>query len=240
MAGVFPKGQVVAEAYDMGTDSDAIQDVYDKMEAELDKLEQDAERYKDHILAIITKARRHAELLKVPTMVDMLCDYNAEGHSGVCFVNYTDTIEAIIKRLEKLFDPTLIGRIDGNVSFPKRKIAMAEFQEDKKHFMICNLAAGGQSINLHDLNGERPRSSIINPSYSAISVIQSAGRIDRAYTKTDVYQRILFAARTIEEQVCVRFNDKNCFVTALNDGTLTDADLIPTERLFRFARGMNI
>lgn len=238
--GIFPETEVVAEAYDMGTASDKIQEVYDEMEAELDKLEQDAERYKEHILAIITKARRHAELLKVPTIVEMLADYNAEGRSGVVFVNYTDTIEAIIKRLGQEFDPALIGRIDGNVSFKKRQVDIGEFQSDKKHFMVCNLAAGGACINLHDLNGIRPRSSIINPSYRAIDVLQSAGRIDRAHAKTDVYQRFLFAARTIEEMVCIRFNDKNSFVTALNDGTLTDADLIPTDRLFHFAKGMAV
>jgi len=71
-------------------------------------------------------------------------------------------------------------------------------------------------------------------------VIQSAGRIDRAYAQSDVYQRFLFAAGTIEENVCKRFHHKNCFVTALNDGTLTDADLIPTKNLFKFAKGMNV
>lgn len=235
---IFPKTQVVAEAYDMGLASDKIAEVYNNMEMELDLLDQRTANYKDHILAIITKARRHAELLKVPTIVEMLGDYNAEGRSGVVFVNYTDTIDAIIKRLSADFDPALIGRIDGGQSFKKRQADMLDFQADKKHFMVCNLMAGGQSINLHDLLGNRPRSSIINPSYSAICVIQSAGRIDRAYTQSDVYQRFLFAARTIEEQVCIRFNDKNCFVTALNDGTLSDADLIPTEKLFRFAKGM--
>jgi phosphoglycolate phosphatase-like HAD superfamily hydrolase len=235
---IFPPTQVVAEAYDMGVASDKIAEVYNEMETELDLLERRCENYKEHILAIITKARRHAELLKVPTIVEMLGDYNAEGRSGVVFVNYTDTIDAIIKRLSEQFDPKLIGRIDGGQSFKQRKLDMDDFNADRKHFMVCNLAAGGQSINLHDLLGNRPRSSIINPSYSAICVIQSAGRIDRAYAQSDVYQRFLFAARTIEEQVCMRFNDKNCFVTALNDGTLTDADLIPTEKLFRFAKGM--
>ena len=55
---------------------------------------------------------------------------------------------------------------------------------------------------------------------------------------SDVYQRFLFAARTIEEQVCRRFNDKNAFVTALNEGNLTNADLIPTN-LFKFMPVIN-
>jgi hypothetical protein len=240
MGDIFPSTQVVAEAYDMGTASDKIQAVYDEMEMELDLLEERCESYKDHILAIITKARRHAEMLKVPTIVEMVSDYNAEGRSAVIFVNYSDTIDAIITRLGKEFDPKLIGQIHGKVTFKQRQADIEDFQADKKIFMVANLAAGGQCINLHDILGGRPRSSIINPSYSAISVLQSAGRIDRAYAQSDVYQRFLYAARTIEENVCMRFNDKNCFITALNDGTLTDADLIPTERLFRFAKGMNV
>ena len=235
---IFPATQVVTEAYDMGTASVAIKAVYDEMELELDLLEEHCANYKDHILAIITKARRHAEMLKVPTIIDMVCDYNREGRSAVVFVNYTATIEAIMLRLGKEFDPKLIGRIDGKTTAAEKEKAQQGFQADVLHFMVANLAAGGQSINLHDILGVRPRSSIINPSYSAISVLQSAGRIDRAYTQSDVYQRLLYAAGTIEENVCRRFNDRSMFITALNDGTLTDADLIPTEKMIRFTRGL--
>jgi hypothetical protein len=240
MIDIFPASQVVAEAYDMGTASDQIQSVYDEMEAELDLLEERCENYKEHILAVITKARRTAEMLKVPTMIDMVSDYHAEGRSSVIFVNYTDTILALVARIEKEFGKGSVGQIYGGRSTKDRLSDITEFNADKKLFMVANLAAGGSCINLHDLIGNRGRSSLINPSYSAISVLQSAGRIDRVYAKTDVYQRFLYAARTIEENVLRRFHDKNCFITALNDGTLTDADLIPTERLFKFARGMNV
>lgn len=237
---IFPKTQVVAEAYDMGADGDKIRSVYDDMEAELAKLEDDCARYKDHALAIITKARRLAEMHKVPTMVEMANEFHREGRSSVLFVNYTETIEAIYRRLVTDHGPDKVGQIYGGRSVKDRLSDIALFQEDKMHFMVANLMAGGACINLHDILGGRPRSSIINPSYSAIAVIQSAGRIDRAYAQSDVYQRFLFAAGTIEENVCKRFHHKNCFVTALNDGTLTDADLIPTKNLFKFAKGMNV
>ena len=231
---IFPKTQVVAEAYDMGTASDEIRRVYDEMDMELRLLEERCKNYKEHVLAIITKARRQAEMLKVPTIVEMVQDFHAEGRSAVVFLNYTDSIDAVIKRLSAEFDPSLIGRIDGNTPFKQRINDIAQFQLDKKLFMVANLMAGGQCINLHNLiKGGRPRSSIINPSYSAICVCQSAGRIDRAYTMSDVYQRFLFAARTIEETVCRRFNDKNNFVTALNEGSLQNTDLIPPN-LFKF------
>jgi late competence protein required for DNA uptake (superfamily II DNA/RNA helicase) len=230
----------VAEAYDMGAASVNIKKVYDEMEMELALLEERCQNYKDHALAIITKARRMAEMYKVPTMLDMARDFHQEGRSTVLFVNYSDTIEVLYDRLSKEFGKDKVGQIHGKVSDKVKQVDIEDFQSDKKTFMIANLAAGGQSINLHDLNGIRPRSSIINPSYSAIAVLQSAGRIDRAYAQTDVYQRFLYAAGTIEDSVCRRFNDKNNFITALNDGTLTDADLIPVASIFKFAHGMNI
>lgn len=230
---IFPDNQIVAESYDMGVNSDKIQSVYDEMEAELDRLEEQAENYKEHILAIITKARRKVELLKVPTMVEMSADLYQEGKSVALFVNYTDTIQAIYERLSKEFNKDLIGKIYGGQP-PKQRIQdIDDFQADKKRFVVANLAAGGLSISLHDLNGKHPRGSIINPSWSAISVLQSMGRCDRAYTKTPVYQRALFAARTIEENVCRRFQQKKDHIDILNDG-----DLIPSDRIFKIVRSL--
>jgi hypothetical protein len=240
MGDIFPDSQVVVEAYDMGTASDKIQAVYDEMEAELDKLQERCENYRDHIFAILMAARRKTELLKVPTIVEMVADYIAEDRSAVVFVNFTDTIEAIVSRLNKEFDPALIGKIFGGQTMKQRLQDIAAFQADTKHIIVANTAAGGQSINLHDINGNRPRSSVLNPSWSAIAVLQSAGRIDRAYAQSDVYQRFLYAARTIEENICRKFSDRNAFVTALNNGTLSDADVIPTEKLLRFGKGLNI
>ena len=97
--GIFRPTQVVAEAYDMGVNSDKIQDAYDTMEYELDMLEDRTSGYKDHILAIITRMRRKVELLKVPTMHEMASEFYAEGKSSLLFVNYTDTIEALYQRL---------------------------------------------------------------------------------------------------------------------------------------------
>lgn len=240
-AGIFPPSQVVAEAYDMGPASDAIQAAYDEMEVELLKLEEQCKDYREHILAIITKARRTAEMLKVPTMVEMAADFKDEGRSTVIFVNYTETILALRARLIKEFGKDSVGIICGETSiqpYKERLQSIADFQADKIIFEVANIGAGGQCINLHNVLGKRSRSSVINPSYSAVSVLQSAGRIDRAYAQGDVYQRFLLAARTIEEHVARRFHDKNRFITALNDGTLTDADLIPTDLLAHYSRGL--
>ena len=235
---IFPPSQVVADALDMGTASDAINAVYDEMQYELLMLEERCENYKEHILAIITKARRKAELLKIPCITEMVCDFKDEGRSTVVFLNYTDSIVALAERLRKELGKEAVGTIYGGQPVKDRLSDIADFQADKKIVTVANILAGGQCINLHNLLGKRSRSGIINPSYSAVAVLQSAGRIDRAYAQGDVFQRFLLAARTIEEHVARRFHDRNRFITALNDGTLADADLIPTDLLAGYARGL--
>lgn len=232
---IFPDVQTDVQAYDMGTNSDKIQSVYDEMEYELDKLADQCDNYANHALAIIMAARRKAEMLKVPAMLEMGVDLHQEGKSVIYFVNFTDTIVALYERLCKEFDPATIGKLYGEQTYTSKLADMQAFNEDKKRWMVANQAAGGQSINLHDLIGNYPRASVINPSYSAINIVQCAGRTDRAYALTDVYLRFLFAARTIEEHVCQRLQAKRDFINILNDGMLA-----PNERIFKFARGMAI
>lgn len=232
---IFPSLEIVAEAYDMGVNSDKIQQAYDEMEYELDLLEEKTANYKDHILAVITRMRRKVEMLKVPTMVEMAKDLYEENKSVLMFVNYTDTIESIYERLSGEFNPELIGRLFGGQTNKQKLDDVAAFQRDDKRFMVANLAAGGQSISLHDLNGNHPRSSLINPSFSAINVLQSMGRHDRAHAKTDCYTRFVYSAKChVEENVCRRFQLKKDNIELLNDGDLTP------ERLFHFAGGLDL
>lgn len=219
---IFPDNRVIADCFDMGTNTDKINRVYDIMEAELAALEESSVNYSQHQFAIMTKARRHTELLKVPTMVEMIEDLFDEGISPVVFVNFTDTVEAIEKQLSKnrKFDG-LIAKIVGGQSDKVRNADIAGFQNDTKRIMIANLAAGNAGVSLHDLNGKFPRHSIISPSYSAINMLQALGRIHRAEGKTACIQKIMFAAGTIEERACRRVQCKLNNLEVLNDGDLT-------------------
>ena len=162
---IFPDNHVMAECFDMGTNTDKINRVYQQMEVELAALEESSVNYSQHHFAIMTKARRMAELLKVPTMVEMIEDWFDEGISPVVFVNFTDTVEAIVKQLSKnrKFDG-LIAKIVGGQSDKVRQADIEGFQNDTKRIMIANLAAGNAGVSLHDLNGKFPRGSIISPS----------------------------------------------------------------------------
>jgi hypothetical protein len=219
---IFPDNHVMVECFDMGTNTDKINRVYQQMESELAALEESSVNYSQHHFAIMTKARRMAELLKVPTMVEMIEDWYDEGISPVVFVNFTDTVEAIEKQLAKnrKFDGK-IARIVGGQSDKVRQKDIELFQSDVKRIMIANLAAGNAGVSLHDLNGNFARGAIISPSYSAINLLQALGRIHRAEGKTKCIQKVMFAAGTIEEDACKRVQSKLNNLECLNDGDLT-------------------
>lgn len=235
MGDLFPENQIVVKAYAM-QGSDQIQSKYDWMENEISRLQEQTDNYAQHILAIIIKARREIELLKVPTIIEMIEDLFDEGKSIGVFVNFTDTVELIARRLNsnKKFKGK-VGLVFGGQSVKDRIQDVADFNADKKRIIVANIAAGGQSINMHDVTGKHPRATIINPNYSAIQLLQTLGRIHRQGGKSKCYQRILFAAGTREESICCRLNSKITNLSILNDG-----DLVEGMKFFQFLRGRSI
>lgn len=218
MRAMFPDNRVMAECYDMGNNTDKIQAVYDQMEAEIARLDERSKNYSGHVFAEMVRARRLAEVLKVPTMVDMIEDMYAEGMSPVVFVNYTETIEALKSRLKDVIDK--VGYIIGGQTPRRRQSYIDGFQSDNYRIMLVNQSAGNAGIGLHDLNGNHPRGSLLSPSFSAINLLQSLGRIHRAEGKTPCIQKIVFAANTIEERCCLKVQAKLDNLDLLNDGDL--------------------
>jgi superfamily II DNA or RNA helicase len=218
MKAMFPDNRVFAECFDMGDNTSKIQSVYDQMENEIARLDEQSQNYRAHVFAEMVKARRLAEVLKVPTMVETIEEMYREGMSPVVFVNFDQTIEALKKRLAHYGDE--VGLIVGGQSVKTRQRNIDGFQCDSKRIMLVNLAAGNAGIGLHDLNGKYPRVSIISPSYSAINLVQALGRIHRAEGKTPCIQKIMFAADTIEERCCERVQRKLDNLDLLNDGDL--------------------
>lgn len=219
---IFPQNRVSADAFDIGSNTDKLNKVYEVMEAELAQLDERSKSYKEHHFAIMMKARRMSELLKVPTMVEWIEDMFDEGISPVVFINFQDTLEAIEKRLSKSkkFNG-MIAKVVGGQSDKSRNADVEAFQADNKRIMLVNLAAGNAGLSLHDLNGNFPRMSLINPSWSAFHLIQALGRIHRAEGKTPCVQKLFFAAGTIEERQRQRVDVKVKNIDLLNDGDLS-------------------
>lgn len=222
MGTLFPENQVIAEAYDLGSNDPKIRAVYDEMEDEIAKLEEQTENYSAHVFAEIMRARRRAEMLKIPLFHEMFEDLYDESKSVVVFLNFTESIEALglkLKQNNKFNNK--IGFFYGEYPFKQRWADVALFNEDKKRGLICNLKAGGASLSFHDLIGKHPRATLINPSFSAVDVYQALGRIPRANGLTKCYQRLVFAANCIEERACNRVQTRLNNLSCLNDGDLT-------------------
>lgn len=221
---LFPESHILAEAFDLGANQKKIQRVYDDMEYELAMLEEKSKRYKDHVFAIMMKARRLSELCKVPFFAEKTKDLYDEGKSVVLFVNFEDTVSGILKRLVDTWKipENLIGFIIGGQSAKARQADIDGFNSDTKRVLIVNIAAGGTGISLHDLNGNFPRATLISPNWSAQNMRQALGRVWRQGGLTKSYQLIVYGAQTIEENICRRVQAKlNCLDT-LNDGDVCE------------------
>jgi hypothetical protein len=222
MGSLFPDNFISAEAHDLGDNNPKIQAVYDEMEEEIASIEEQSENYSGHIFAVIMKARRRAEMLKIPLIHEMIEDDYNEGKSIVTLLNFTESIIALNQRLSS--QPRFqnkIGYIYGERSQKQRWQDEIDFQSDSKRILLCNLKAGGVSLSFHDLRGYHPRTSILSPSFSAVDMMQALGRIHRQGGLTPCYQRIVFASGCIEERACHRVQSKLNNLSCLNDGDLT-------------------
>jgi superfamily II DNA or RNA helicase len=213
----FPESQISAETYEMDKeDVDRINTVYDEMRLELLKIEKLLKKDKGQTkMTAILRARQKVEMFKVPLIIEMTEEALENGMSVVIFCNFTETISALSDRLNTKCI------VNGVVSDKKRQQAVDDFQSDKERVILVNIAAGGAGLSLHDLNGKYPRMSLICPSYSAVLMRQSTGRVWRDSAKSKSIQKIVFVANTVEEEVCKVVNQKLENLDLLNDGDLT-------------------
>ena len=214
----FPESQITAECYDMEEEAQhKINSIYDEMDAELAKLKKKVKKEKNDTateLTAILRARQKIELVKVPLFVEMVEDAVENDMSVVIFLNFTETINALSKRL----GTNCI--VNGVVSDTDRQNSIDAFQSDKERIILVNIAAGGAGLSLHDVNGKHPRMSLISPSYSAVQMRQATGRVWRDSAKSKSIQKIVFVAKTVEERVCNSVNEKLKNLDLLNDGDL--------------------
>jgi SNF2 family DNA or RNA helicase len=216
--GIFPDNHRIVERIDLGVDNTGkINHIHDMMAREIAELDKRSSGYRNHIFAIQMKARRLAEIQKVPAMVEWIQDMYDEGNSPVLFVNFKDTIDAVQRLLGKKYKDQF-QRIDGDSNEPERDIIIETFQADIKRIIVVSASAGGEGIGLHDLHGNYPRVSWIIPSWQALKVIQCDGRIPRANGKTPCVQKFVYAAGTIEERQADRLEKRLDNLDLLTDG----------------------
>ena len=212
LADHFTETQIITEPLQFG---DEVAEIYEEMERELQALEERAEQDKKdsgaEALVKQLRARQRVELYKVPVIVGMVQDLLAEGKSVAVFVNFQATLDALC---EKLNAP---AHIDGKQSATERQQHIDSFQNDAERVIVCNTAAGGVGISLHDTHGNFPRAAIISPDWNEKNILQVVGRVHRAGGKTPSLQRILFAAGTVEERVETSVRKKISLLKTLNE-----------------------
>ena len=155
----------------------------------------------EHVIVNILRARQIAESFKVPDLAEMAQELIGQGNSVVLFVNFKESVDALCAQLK-------CGRIDGGQSGNARQKNIDDFQADETHAIVVNVAAGGTGVSLHDTHGNRPRVSLISPSFSAKDHLQTLGRIHRNGAKSDALQKIMVAVDSIEENVMKSIDKK--------------------------------
>lgn len=211
----FPESEVIADCYNMDDeDVKKINSYHKEMETELKRLKAQMKVDKASELTAILRARQQIELQKVPLFIDMIEEGIEEGMSVVAFLNFTETIRAISKRLNTdcIFD--------GKVGDIVRQQNVDDFQNGKQRVILVNIQSGGAGLSLHDIHGKNPRLTLLSPSYSAVLMRQATGRVWRDSSKSKSVQKIVFVAGTVEETVCENVQEKLKNLDLLNDGDL--------------------
>lgn len=199
LAEFFHDGVIINEPLDFGDDG-AIAKIYKEMDEELAALKEQSKDDKagHEACALVEqlRARQKVELLKVPVILELIDNAVSEGRSVAVFVNFDATIQALKDRVEGR-----CGLIVGGQTAQERSDAVDAFQKNETPVILCNIAAGGLGVSLHDTIGNRPRTALISPSFNAKELQQTLGRVDRAGTKSSWIQQILVASGTVEENI---------------------------------------
>jgi len=193
----FEKTRIVTDPIRFGKKS-KINALFDELEPEMAKLDlrRDGDGDEPIVLTKILRLRQEIELLKVPDLADMVEEAREAGNAVAVFLNFTDSIDALSRRLNENH-----SFVQGGQSKDERDLAVSDFQSGKVGVILCNIAAGGVGVSLHDTTGKAPRMALISPTYNAKDFHQTLGRVDRIGGKSETIQRILVAEETIEAKI---------------------------------------
>lgn len=201
-----------ADLVDCG-DLQQLVDIIDEVQHEA-AAEEDEDKYDAAALIARGRAREMSEQAKVGYLVEETNDLVSRGYSVVLFVNYEKTLWDLYTQF------TDVSVITGGQSALVRQNYIEDFQSNKSHVLVANIKAGGVGLNLHDTSGNHPRVALVSPPESAIDLLQALGRIRRVGMASPGVNRILFAARSVEQKVYKRVSKKLSDINLINDADL--------------------
>ena len=194
-------------------DHDALVRAYAEMPPQMQHMSQD-----DMVKTL--RLRQQAEWCKASVLAEMAADYVEDGYSVFIAISFSDCRRRIEDELAK--KGVKYASIYGGQRDSERQAGIDSFQRNETHVMVGMMQACSVALSLHDERHERPRVSLISPSYSASDVTQALGRIRRV-GGTTATQKFVLAAESIEERVAGAIQRKLDAMAAL-----TDADLLRT------------
>ncbi|HYF33644.1 MAG TPA: hypothetical protein VD994_00025, partial [Prosthecobacter sp.] len=151
----------------------------------------------------------------VPYIAQRIRQDVKDGKSVAVFMNFNHSRLALARLLN-----TNAGFYGGQ-PLPRRQHWEREFQADREHILINNIGAGGASVSLHDVRGERSRVAYIFPTDDVVKMEQATGRVDRVGGKSVSQQFIPFVAGTMTEKMIMRTRLKMRRIATINDGSST-------------------
>lgn len=211
LGSLFPNNQIVSQSY-LCNDYDKVQQNYDIINDALEDLKKKETRAE--ALGKIIRARQKIEMYKVPIFIDLAEEALDNGYSIVIFVNYKETMNLLAHHLKS------DCLIHGDQNMDERQSCIEDFQSNKRNVIISIIQAGGVGISLHDIHGNHPRMSIISPTWTGQDIKQALGRIHRAGSKSPALQRIVYCAKTYEDQLASIIDNKIRNIDAINDKDL--------------------
>ncbi len=214
----FPETEIIVNAYNMDEEETSkIREIYSEMKRELAQIKI-KEKNDESEMAVRIRALQKTEMLKIPLIEEMAREGIDAGMSVIIFLNYSDSIDALAKRLDTkcIYD----GR---NEAVRQKYIQL--FQSNEETLLIANLAAAREGLNLGDEHGGHPRLALISPNDSVQKLKQVFGRVHRENSKTKSIQKLIYIANTQEEKVVENVGQKMDNLTLINNGIITDDDL---------------
>jgi hypothetical protein len=212
----FPECDLFSVLLNMdSSDVNKINEIYSKMEKELEELKKSKELNEGNRLLVELKHRQCIELIKVPLYVEMVEEATENGFSVVVFVNFTDTVNTLAERLGSkcIYDGKTLDGV--------RETNKENFQKNIENKIIISIQSGGGGLSLHDIYGGHPRLALISPSHSIVNMKQVIGRIWRDDAKTKAIQKLICVADTIEESIYNNIVHKMNNLDLINDGDLS-------------------
>lgn len=158
------------------------------------------------------KIWKESEMALVEPLAARIRQDVMDGNSVAIFMNFNDTRV----RLSRLLNTN--AGFYGGQPLARRQYYEREFQANREHILISNVGAGGASVSLHDIHGERPRVSYIFPTDHVVKFEQATGRVDRVGGKSVSRQFIPHVAGSLTERMIAGLRRKMRRIATINDG----------------------